>query len=85
MLTVFGTVAVGVMFGSYWMEPRSRWFVLLFAAGSAATSAYSGLVEAYPITVIEALWALVAVRRFVRRSADEDGARPAADRPIAHD
>jgi hypothetical protein len=71
MLTVFGSVAVTVMMFSYWQEARSKWFVLAFAAGSAATSLYSGLVAAYPITVIEAVWALLALRRyFQRRSAE---------------
>ncbi len=32
MLTAFGSVAVSIMFASYWLEPRSRWFVLVFAA-----------------------------------------------------
>ena len=68
MLTVFGSVAVGAMFVSYWLESRSRWYVLIFAAASAATAVYSGLVEAYPITVIEALWAMVALQRFAARS-----------------
>ena len=71
MLTLFGTIAVTIMFLTYWMESRSKWFVLAFACGSAATSIYSGLVEAYPITVIEALWALVALRRFVQRNRAE--------------
>jgi hypothetical protein len=48
MLTIFGSIAVSVMMVSYWLEPRSKWFVLLFASGSAATALYSGLVEAYP-------------------------------------
>jgi hypothetical protein len=74
MLTVFGSVAVGIMFLSYWLERRSKWMVLAFAGGSALTSAYSGLVEAYPITVIEALWAAVALQRFRRRFQEE---RPA--------
>jgi len=68
MLTAFGSVAVGAMFVSYWLEPRSRWFVLVFAAASAATAVYSALVDAYPITVIEVLWAAVALRRFLVRS-----------------
>ena len=71
MLTLFGSIAVGVMFYSYWLESRSKWWVLTFAIGSAATSLYSGLVEAYPITIIEALWALVALQRFLRRSREE--------------
>ena len=71
MLTAFGSVAVSVMLVSYWLESRSKWFVLVFAIASAATAAYSGLVEAYPITVIEFLWALVAFRRFLVRTRAE--------------
>ncbi len=64
MLTAFGSVAVSVMLLSYWLEPRSRWFILVFALGSAATAAYSGLADVYPIMVIETLWAGIALRRF---------------------
>lgn len=71
MLTAFGSVAVGIMLSAYWLEGRSKWFVLVFAAGSAATSAYSCLVEVWPITGIEALWALVALQRFFRRRRQE--------------
>lgn len=67
MLTVFGSIAVSIMFLSYWLEPRSKWMVLIFAAGSGLTALYSGLAEVYPITVIEALWAAVALQRFVKR------------------
>ena len=66
MLTVFGSIAVGIMFLSYWLEPRSRWFILAFAIASAATALYSGLVEVYPIMVIEAAWSLVALQRFAK-------------------
>ena len=71
LLTLFGVIAVSIMFLAYWLEPRSKWMVLIFAGGSALTAAYSGLVEAYPITAIEALWALVALQRFVRRHRQE--------------
>ena len=74
LLTLFGSLAVSTMLGSYWLEARSRWFVLVFAAGSAATALYSGLLQAYPITAIEAVWAAVAVQRFVRRSRAEAAA-----------
>ena len=71
MLTLFGSIAVSTMLWSYWLEHRSKWFVLVFAGGCAATSVYSGLVEAYPITGIEALWAVVAARRFLLRYREE--------------
>ncbi len=67
MLTLFGSIAVTIMFLSYWLESRSKWMVLVFAIGSALTAAYSGLAAVYPITVIETLWALVALQRFIRR------------------
>ena len=72
MLTLFGSLAVASMLISYWLEARSRWFVFTFALGCAATSLYSGLVEAYPVTAIEALWALVALRRFWMRNKAGD-------------
>ena len=71
MLTAFGFLAVTVMFLSYWQEGRSKWFVLAFAVGSAATALYSGLIEAYPILVVETLWAMVAFRRFLHRAQEE--------------
>ncbi len=71
MITVFGSIAVAIMFLAYWLERRSKWMVLIFAGASALTSVYSGLVEAYPITVIEALWAGVALHRFYRRNRED--------------
>ena len=69
MLTAFGSAAVGLMFVMYWLEERSSWSVALFTVGSAAASAYGFLIGSYPFGVIEALWALVAARRFLRRRA----------------
>ena len=71
MLTLFGSIAVSIMLFSYWLEFRSKWFVLAFAGGSLATSVYSGLVEVYPITVIEAAWTVIALQRFRRRHLQE--------------
>ena len=80
MLTAFGSIAVSIMFLSYWLEPRSRWYVLVFAAASALTALYSGLAQVYPIMFVESLWAVVALRRFVTRSQAEER-RVAADAP----
>ena len=71
MLTLFGSVAVTIMFLSYWLEHRSKWMVLLFSAGSALTSVYSAIEAVYPITVIEALWTLAALQRFLHRYKQE--------------
>ena len=71
MITVFGSIAVAIMFLAYWLERRSKWMVLIFAVASLLTSVYSGLVEAYPVTVIEALWSVVALQRFYERNREE--------------
>ena len=71
MVTLFGSIAVTIMFLAYWAEDRSKWFLLVFAAGTAATAVYSALVEAYPVTVIEALWTLIAIQRFLKRHRAE--------------
>ena len=71
MLTIFGSIAVGIMFLSYLLERHSKWMVLVFALGSALTAAYSGLEKVYPITVIEVLWTLAALQRFIRRHRSE--------------
>ena len=75
MLTIFGSIAVGIMFLSYLLERYSKWMVLVFALGSALTAAYSGLEGVYPITVIEGLWTLAALQRFIKRY--RSGASPA--------
>ena len=71
MLTLFGSIAVSIMFLSYWQESRSRWYVLVFALGCGATAFYSALAGVWPITIVEGLWALVALQRFVRRTRQE--------------
>jgi len=67
LLLIFGSIAVTIMFLAYWLEDHSKWMVLAFALGSALTAAYSGLAGVYPITVIEGLWTLAALRRFSKR------------------
>ena len=67
MLTAFGSVAVTVMLLSYWLEARTKWSILVFAMGCAGTAAYSALAEVWPIVAVEAVWALVAIQRFLHR------------------
>lgn len=65
MLTIFGSIAVSIMVATYMLERRSAWFILIFAGASIATAVYSGLAEVYPIAVVEAIWSVIALRRFV--------------------
>jgi hypothetical protein len=63
-LTAFGLFAVTAMLVSYALEERSRWFILAFAVSCALGSAYGFLQGAWPFGVVEAIWAVVALRRW---------------------
>jgi len=67
-LTLFGLFAVTAMLVCYALEERSRWFTLGFTAACALGSAYGFLQGAWPFGVVEAIWSLVAARRFWRRN-----------------
>ena len=68
-LTLFGLVAVTTMLVFYALEDRSRWFILAFAGACALGSLYGFLQGAWPFGLVEAAWALVAVRRWTTRAA----------------
>lgn len=65
-LTLFGLVAVTAMLVFYALEERDPLYVLAFAGACALASAYEG---AWPFGVVEAIWALVALRRWRQRRA----------------
>ena len=68
-LTLFGLVAVSAMLVAYALEERSHWFILIFAFACALGSLYGFLQGAWPFGLVEAIWAVVALRRWlVRRS-----------------
>src|SRR5258707_10480432 len=70
-LTLFGLFAVTLMLVCYALEDRSRWFVLTFAVACALGSIYGFLQGPWPFGLVEAVWAVVALRRWsVRRSAN---------------
>ena len=63
-LSAFGLFAVTAMLVTYALEQRSSWFVLAFAVACALGSAYGFLQGAWPFGVVEAIWSVVAVRRW---------------------
>ena len=64
MLTVFGACAVTLMMLMYALERRNERFVLAFACGCVLSSAYGFLARAWPFGVVEAIWAVIALRRY---------------------
>jgi hypothetical protein len=67
-LTVFGLFAVSAMLVTYALEDRSRWWTLGFAGACVLGSTYGFLQGAWPFGVLEAVWALVALRKWLRRA-----------------
>ncbi len=63
-LTFFGLCAVTLMLVCYAFEKRSRWWILGFAVSCALGSAYGFLQGAWPFGAVEAVWAVVALRRW---------------------
>jgi hypothetical protein len=63
-LALFGLFAVTAMLVCYALERRSRWFILAFAGSCVLGSAYGFLQGAWPFGLVEAVWSLVAVRRW---------------------
>lgn len=57
-----------VMVVCYALEDRSPWFILAFAGACALASIYGFLSGAWPFGLVEAVWLLVAVRRWWRVS-----------------
>lgn len=68
-LTLFGLAAVTAMLVTYALEERSTWYTLGFALACAAGSLYGFLQGAWPFGLVEAVWAVVALRKWRLRVA----------------
>ena len=64
MLTLYGVVVITFMMVMYALEPRDDRFVLGFALGCALSSSYGFASGAWPFGVVEAIWAVIAVRKY---------------------
>jgi hypothetical protein len=64
-LSLFGLFAVTSMLVCYALEQRSPHYVLGFAISCGLGSAYGFLQGAWPFGLVEAIWSLVAVRRWL--------------------
>jgi hypothetical protein len=64
-LTIYGVTALTFMMAMYALEHRHRGFILAFALGCMLASSYGFLSGAWPFGVVEAIWSLVALRRYL--------------------
>ena len=63
-LSAFGLFAVTLMVICYALEARGRGYVLGFAGACILGSVYGFLQGAWPFGVVEAVWAVIALRRW---------------------
>jgi hypothetical protein len=75
LVTIYGVCALTFMMLMYALERRGRGFVLAFALGCALSSTYGFLSGAWPFGVVEGIWTLIALRRYLdaRRAAGAAG------------
>lgn len=72
-LTLYGLASVSLMLLFYALEGRSVWCVLAFAVSCIMASVYGFLQGAWPFGLVEAVWSVVAMRRWwLRRRAELD-------------
>ena len=65
MLTLYGVAVITFMMVMYALERRGARFVLAFAAGCALSSSYGFLSGAWPFGVVEGIWSVIALRRYL--------------------
>ena len=63
-LSLFGLFAVTVMVVSYALESRHSAFVMVFAVSCVLASVYGFLQGAWPFGIVEAIWSVVAAKRW---------------------
>ncbi len=63
-ITVYGVFALTFMMSMYAAEARHPSFVLGFAVGCVLSSLYGFASGAWPFGVVEAIWSVIALRRY---------------------
>ena len=58
------------MLVTYALESRSTWYILAFAFACALGSIYGFLQGAWPFGIVEAVWSLVAARRWWKANSE---------------
>jgi hypothetical protein len=66
-LTIFGLASVTAMLVFYALEERSAWYILAFAGACALGSVYGFMQGAWPFGIVEAIWSVIALRRWRKR------------------
>jgi hypothetical protein len=81
-LTIYGIISLTFMMAMYALERRGSIFVLAFAFGCGLSSTYGFLSGAWPFGVVEAIWTIIAIRRY-RGTTNEKAVHSAIPVPIS--
>lgn len=65
MITIFGILVLSFMMLMYAFETRGGGYVLAFAVGCALSSFYGFISGAWPFGIVEGIWSVVALKRFI--------------------
>ncbi len=68
-LNIYGSIVVTAMMAFYAVESRSVVFTLFFGLMCIGTSLYGFMAGTWPFGVIEAVWAIIAFRKYVKARA----------------
>jgi hypothetical protein len=69
-LAAFGLFSVTAMLVFYALEDRNPAYILAFAGACALASIYGFIQGAWPFGVVEAIWTLIAVHRWRKRTSE---------------
>jgi hypothetical protein len=64
VVTVYGVLALTFMMTMYALEQRDDRFIAAFAVGCVLSSTYGFLAGAWPFGVVEAIWCVIALKRY---------------------
>jgi hypothetical protein len=64
-LDAFGLFSVTLCLICYTLETRSHWYIMGFTVGCVLCSVYGFAQGAWPFGVIEAIWTVVSLRRWL--------------------
>ena len=65
VLNILGAIDLAIMLIFYAMEPKSRNYTLLFGLTCIGSSVYGFLSGTWPFGVIEAVWTVLALRKYI--------------------
>jgi hypothetical protein len=66
-LTIYGSTVLAMMMVFYLLESRSPLYSLLFGVMCFCSAVYGTLAGVYPFGVIETIWGIFSVHRFIQR------------------